>query len=147
MDETDRKIINMMQDGIPVCSRPYALLAEQLEISEIELRRRLIRLRDQGLISRIGPMYHAERIGGGLTLAAMRIPPHDFERVARIVNSFDEVAHNYEREHEFNMWFVVATEKPESIERILSEIEAKSGYPVYNLPKLEEFYLDLRLTA
>jgi len=144
MDETDRKIINSLQDGIPICDRPFAKAAEGIGISEDELRRHLISLRDKGTITRIGPMYHAERLGGGLTLAAMRIPEKDFERVATQVNAFDEVAHNYERNHEFNMWFVLATEDVGRINEVLEAIEKETGYPVHNMPKLEEFYVGLK---
>jgi hypothetical protein len=65
--------------------------------------------------------------------------------VATQVNAFDEVAHNYERDHEFNMWFVLATETAERIDEVLSEIERNTGYPVYNMPKIEEFYIGLKL--
>jgi hypothetical protein len=92
-------------------------------------------------------MYHAERLGGALTLAAMKIPPQDFERVAGIVNGFPEVAHNYAREHEFNMWFVLATETPQRIDEVIGEIEKATGYTVYNMPKLEEFFVGLRFEA
>jgi len=92
-------------------------------------------------------MYHAERLGGGLTLAAMQIPSHDFERVAAIVNAFPEVAHNYAREHALNMWFVLATETPERIDQVIAAIERDTGYPVHNLPKQEEFFVGLRFEA
>jgi len=144
MDDTDRKIINTLQGGISVCDHPFAMAAEEMGISEDELRQHLIRLRDNGIITRIGPMFHAERMGGGLTLAAMRIPQENFDRVATQVNAFDEVAHNYERNHEFNMWFVLATENTERIDEVLESIEKKTGYPVYNMPKLEEFYVGLK---
>jgi len=92
-------------------------------------------------------MYHAERLGGALTLAAMKIPAADFERVAGIVNAFPEVAHNYAREHELSMWFVLATETPERIDEVIGVIERATGYKVYNMPKLEEFYVGLRFTV
>jgi len=144
IDATDRSIINALQSGIPVCERPFAPAADALGIDEDTLIQRLIRLRKQGILSRIGPMYHAERMGGGLTLAAMRIPKKELDRVAEQVNAFDEVAHNYEREHTFNMWFVLATETVDGIADVLSNIEQTTGYPVYNMPKLEEFYVGLR---
>lgn len=145
MDEIERRIINSLQDGIPICDKPYAEAAEALGMSEEDLLGRLIKLRDQGVFSRIGPMYYAEGMGGGLTLAAMRIAREDFNRVVTQVNAFREVAHNYERDHEFNMWFVVATEKAEDVEKVLARIEKRTGYPVYNMPKLQEFYIGLRL--
>ena len=99
------------------------------------------------MLSRFGPMYDAERLGGGLTLAAMAVPEDRFDEVAAIVGSFPEVAHNYERTHELNMWFVVATERPERIGEVLGEIEAATGLAVLDLPKLEEYFLELKLSA
>ena len=147
MDATDRKIVNALQGGFPISERPYAETATKLGIGEDDLIRRLDTLLSDGTLTRFGPMYHAERLGGALTLAAMRIPPQDFERVAERVNRFPEVAHNYARTHDFNMWFVLATETPERITEVIGEIERATGYRVYNMPKLEEFYVGLRFEA
>ncbi|MGA9031609.1 MAG: AsnC family transcriptional regulator [Sulfuricaulis sp.] len=147
MDAVDRAIVNQLQGGFPVCERPYAEVATTLGLSEDELMQRLDTLLENGTLTRFGPMYHAERLGGALTLAAMKIPAADFERVSGIVNGFPEVAHNYAREHAFNMWFVLATETPSRIEQVIGEIEKAAGYRVYNMPKLEEFYVGLRFTV
>jgi DNA-binding Lrp family transcriptional regulator len=90
-------------------------------------------------------MYHAERLGGALSLVAMEIPAADFDRVAEQVNAFPEVAHNYARDHALNMWFVLATEKPERKDWILGEIERETGYRAYDMPKLAEYFVGLRL--
>jgi DNA-binding Lrp family transcriptional regulator len=147
MDAVDRAIVNQLQGGFPVCERPYAEAATTLGLTEDELMQRLDALLENGTLTRFGPMYHAERLGGALTLAAMKVPAEDFERVTEIVNRFPEVAHNYAREHAFNMWFVLATEAPERIEQVIGEIEKAAGYRVYNMPKLEEFYVGLRFTV
>jgi DNA-binding Lrp family transcriptional regulator len=147
MDDLDRRLINALQGGFPVCERPYAEVGGRLGLDEDEVIARLERLLEDGLLSRFGPMYDAERLGGGLTLAAIAVPQDRFEDVAAIVNGFPEVAHNYERTHELNMWFVVATERPERIGEVLREIEAATGLPVLALPKLEEYFLELRLSA
>ena len=147
MDAMDRAIVNHLQGGFPVCERPYAEAATKLGLTEDELMQRLDALLENGTLTRFGPMYHAERLGGALTLAAMKVPVEDFERVTEIVNRFPEVAHNYAREHAFNMWFVLATEAPERIEEVIGEIEKAAGYRVYNMPKLEEFYVGLRFTV
>lgn len=145
LDATDRAIINRLQDGLPLVERPFARVAEELSLSEGRLLYRLEQLRDSGVLSRFGPMYHAERLGGGLTLAALRVPEDDFERVVEAVNAFPEVAHNYRREHALNMWFVLATETPERIAEAIAEIEAATGLAVYNMPKEEEFHVRLHL--
>jgi len=143
MDATDRQIINCLQQGLPVCAQPYAIAGREIGLSEDELLSRLRRLSTLGVISRLGPMYHAEKLGGGLTLVAMQVVAEDFERVAKQVNEFTEVAHNYQRDHPFNMWFVLATETPDEIEAVLSAISARTGYPVFNMPKQEEFFVGL----
>ena len=145
MNDIDRAIINGLQGGFPVCERPYLAAAEQLGLSEEELIERLQCLLDNGTLSRFGPMYHAERLGGALSLVAMEIPAADFDRVAEQVNAFQEVAHNYARDHALNMWFVLATEKPERKDQILAEIERVTGYPAYDMPKLAEYFVGLRL--
>lgn len=147
MDAVDRAIVNALQGDFPICERPYAEAAARLGLSEDELLARLARLLERGVLTRFGPLYHAERLGGAVTLAALRVPGEDFERVAEIVNAFPEVAHNYARAHEFNMWFVVATETPERLAAVLREIERATGLEVYDFPKLEEFYIGLRFEA
>ncbi|NJO15448.1 MAG: Lrp/AsnC family transcriptional regulator [Thioploca sp.] len=145
MDAITRKIINQLQGDFPITEQPYAQVAERLGITETELLQQLTNLLDQGLLSRFGPLYHAERLGGGLTLAAMPVPENKFDQVAAQVNAFPEVAHNYARNHELNMWFILATEQPERIDEIIQEIEAQTGLPVYNMPKQAEYYLGLKL--
>lgn len=145
MDAIARKIINQLQGDFPITEQPYAQVAEQLGITEAELLQQLTNLLDQGLLSRFGPLYHAERLGGGLTLAAMPVPESKFDQVAAQVNAFPEVAHNYARNHELNMWFILATEQPERIDEVIQEIEAQTGLPVYNMPKQAEYYLGLKL--
>lgn len=147
MDELDRSVINQLQGGFPLCDHPYAEVARQLGCSESELLARLEKLLGEKVLSRFGPMYHAERLGGGLSLVAMKIPPDDFERVAGIVNAMPEVAHNYAREHALNMWFVLATETPQGQHEVLARIERESGYPVYNMPKIKEYFVELKLRA
>lgn len=145
LDAADRRLINRLQDGLPLVEAPYAAVAAELDLSEGELLYRLERLLETGVLTRFGPMYHAERLGGGLTLAALAVPEADFERVTEVVNAFPEVAHNYRREHHLNMWFVLATETPERIAEAVSEIEEATGLRVFNMPKQEEFHVRLHL--
>ena len=139
----ERAVINRLQSGLPLVRYPYAAVAEELGISEADLLHTLRDLLERKVLTRFGPMFHAGEMGGGLTLAAMRIPEPDCARVTGQVNQLDEVAHNYRREHDLNMWFVLATETPEDIDRVIADIEADTGYPVYNMPKEEEFHVHL----
>ena len=141
--DTERAIINRLQYGLPLTLTPYRDVADELGITEQRLLDHLKALLANGTLTRFGPMFHAGEMGGGLTLAAMRIPAEDYDRVTEQVNSFPEVAHNYRREHELNMWFVLATETPEGIADTIARIEALTGYPVYNMPKEQEFHVNL----
>jgi DNA-binding Lrp family transcriptional regulator len=145
VDDLDRRIINHLQGGFPVSERPYAEVAVELGTDERTLIEHLQRLLDDRLLTRFGPMYQAERLGGGLTLAAMQVPERELDRVVAEVNAYPEVAHNYQREHDFNVWFVLATDAPERIDAAIADIAARTGYPVYNMPKCEEFFVGLRL--
>lgn len=147
MDELDRAIVNALQGGFPVSDRPFAEVAAQLHTTEPELIARIDSLLRRKILSRFGPMYHAERMGGSLSLAAMKIPADDFERVAEIVNAMPEVAHNYARDHVFNMWFVLATETPQAHAAALRKIERETGYPVYDMPKIKEYFVGLKFAV
>ncbi|HEY6093749.1 MAG TPA: AsnC family transcriptional regulator [Gallionellaceae bacterium] len=144
MDSVDRAIINRLQDGFPICERPFAAVANELGLAESELIERVQHLLDARILSRFGPMYHAERLGGALSLAAMKIPARDFDRVAGQVNALPEVAHNYEREHDLNMWFVLATETAQGQQAAIEKIERDTGYHVFNMPKLDEYFVELK---
>ena len=147
MDELDRRIVNTLQGGFPLCERPFEKAAWDLQISEQELLSRMQKLLDERTLTRFGPLYDAERLGGAFSLCAMSVPAADFERVAALVNAHPEVAHNYERDHRFNMWFVLATSNKEKISSVISRIEGETGYAVMNLPREEEFFVELRLSA
>jgi DNA-binding Lrp family transcriptional regulator len=147
IDETDRKIINALQGGFPISERPYLAAADRIEISEDELIARLGRLVDERVLSRFGPMYDAEKMGGAVTLCAMAVPDERFDEVADIVNGRREVAHNYARTHDLNMWFVVASDDPADLARIIAGIEADTGLKVFDFPKQEEFFIGLWVNA
>lgn len=147
MDAVDRKLINALHGGVPIEERPYLMIGGQLGISEDEVIERLQRLLDDRTLTRFGPLYDAAKLGGAFTLAAMAVPEKRFDEVTEIVNSFPEVAHNYAREHALNMWFVVGAERPERIAEVLNQIRDRTGLEVLNMPKEEEYFLELRLTA
>ncbi len=147
MDARDKELINALHGGVPIEERPYAAIAERLAMTEEEVIERLQRLLDDRTLTRFGPLYDAARLGGAFTLAAMAVPEDRFDEVAEIVNSFPEVAHNYAREHALNMWFVVGAERPARIVEVLSQIKDRTGLEVLNMPKEEEYFLELRLTA
>ncbi len=146
-DVIDAMLINYLQEHFPICDSPYRHVATALGLTEEDVLSRLQTLLDKGVISRFGPLYHAERMGGALTLAALKVPQEHVERVTDIVNAFPQVAHNYARNHVLNMWFVLATETPQELAQTLLDIESQTGLRVYNMPKINEYFVGLKLEA
>jgi DNA-binding Lrp family transcriptional regulator len=147
VDDVDRAIIDALQDGFPLSERPFAEAGAMLGLDEEDLIERVRRLREAGILSRFGPMYNADRFGGHITLAAIAVPPERFDAVAGQVNAFPEVAHNYARDHALNMWFVVAAESARRVAEVLTEVQARTGLAVHDMPKLREFRVALKLKA
>ena len=146
MDELSRQFINRYQGGFPIEEQPFASVAADLGTDPATLLSTIQELMgDDGLLSRFGPLYDASSMGGSLTLAALSVPDDRFDEVTNLVNEMPEVAHNYQREHELNMWFVIATETPELLQQTIERIEQTANLPVYNFPKLQTFYLGLWL--
>lgn len=147
MDELERRIINHLQGGLRICERPYQTAADELGISEDELIARLASLLERRVLTRVGPLFQIERMGGAFTLAALQAPVERYDEIAALVNALPEVAHNYQREHALNMWFVLATETPQGIAEVIAQIEAQSGCQVLNFPKSHEYFVELKLQA
>lgn len=146
-DAVDRRIINALQEGFPLVPRPFAAVGRRLGLNEAELIERLENLRRCGAVTRFGPFFDAAAMGGAFCLCAMAVPEEHFESVAEQVNAHPEVAHNYARAHALNMWFVLATEKPDQVEATARAIEAETGLAVLRFPKEQEFYIGFRVSA
>ena len=147
LDRIDRQLLERLQDGIAVERRPYRAVARKISVSEEVVIARIARLLDNGALTRFGPLFNADKMGGAFCLCAMAVPADRFEEVATKVNAHHEVAHNYERAHRLNMWFVLATELPEQIEAVARKIECETGLQVLRLPKLEEFFIGFKVAA
>jgi DNA-binding Lrp family transcriptional regulator len=147
MDAMDRRIVDTLQEAFPVCERPFLAVASGLGLTESELIARVDRLLGDGTLTRFGPLFDAERLGGKFVLCAMSVPAKSFDDVAARVNAMPAVAHNYARDHALNMWFVLATETPGLADDAIGEIERETGLPVQAFPKEREFFVGLRLPA
>lgn len=147
LDALDRALLDRLQDGIAVTDRPFLAVAQELGATQETVLGRLRRMLRKGVLTRFGPMFNAEAMGGAFCLCAMAVPPERFDAVAELVNGFPEVAHNYERDHRLNMWLVLAAERPERIAAVAEEIEARTGLAVLRLPKEAEFFLRLKVAA
>jgi DNA-binding Lrp family transcriptional regulator len=145
LTETTRRILNTLQDGFPLFPRPFQKAALNLDISEPELLAHTLVLLDSGMLSRFGPLYNADRMGGSNVLAAMRVPQDRFDAVAEQVNAHPEIAHNYARDHALNMWFVAAAKTAEAVEATFLAIEAETGLTVLRFPKEREYFVELKL--
>lgn len=147
LDAIDRALINALQGDFPLTRQPFAEVGARLGLSSAEVLARLQALLDARVLTRFGPMFQVERIGGAFCLAAIAVPEYEFDSVAERVNAFVEVAHNYRREHELNMWFVLATERPEGITAVARRIEAATGLTVHLFPKEREYFVEMKLEA
>jgi DNA-binding Lrp family transcriptional regulator len=147
LDDTDRRIVNALQDGFPLSPSPYLEAADRLGLTEDELIARLRRLLETRVLTRFGPFLDAAAMGGAFCLCAMAVPAERFEAVMIHINAHPEVAHNYERTHRLNMWFVLATETADGIERVAREIEAETGLKALLFPKEQEFFIGFRVAA
>jgi DNA-binding Lrp family transcriptional regulator len=142
LDAIDRRLLNDFQQGFPLSARPYAEVGARLGIGETEVLARLSRLAAAGAVSRVGPVLRPKRVGVS-TLAAMAVLPGRLEAVAELVNAYPEVNHNYEREHRFNLWFVLTASDQARLDEVLAEIALYTGIEVLDLPMLEEYHIDL----
>jgi len=142
MDAFELTLLNTFQRGFPLVARPFALIAEQLGGTEAEVLATLGHLRERGAVSRIGAVVAPRRIGAS-TLAALSAPPERLAEVADLVSRLSEVNHNYEREHAFNLWFVLTARDADALGGTLARIGDQTGCPVISLPLREEFHIDL----
>lgn len=141
----DARIIDRLQAGLCVVERPFLEAADALGIEEAVLIDRLRALLDDGVLSRFGPMFNADAIGGAYCLCAMAVPEARFDAVCAEVNEHPEIAHNYARTHALNMWFVIAAEQPARIAQVIRDIESRTGLAVLDFPKEEEYFIGLHL--
>ncbi len=137
----ERTFINRYQGDFPLVERPFALVAQALGTDEAHLIRMVQELLASGLLSRFGPLFDAERLGGRFTLAAMAVPEAEFDRVAAQLAALPEVAHNYRRDHALNMWCVLATPSEELLRQALAHLQDLTGLEVLDFPKLAEYHL------
>jgi DNA-binding Lrp family transcriptional regulator len=138
----DRRLLNDFQKEFPVTPAPYAEIAARLGTDEATVLRRLEMLKKKGYISRIGPVFKVNGVGVSL-LAALSVPEDRLLEVAGLINAYAEVNHNYEREHPYNLWFVLTARDTDRITAVIGEIEARTGLTVLQLPLIEDYHIDL----
>jgi len=142
LDEFERRLLDGFQRDFPLTPRPFAAIAERLGVSESEVLSTLREMKEMGVISRVGAVFRTGSVGAS-TLAAMAVPAARLQPVADLVSAYDEVNHNYEREHRLNLWFVVTAADEDAVQAVLDDISTRTGIKVLNLPMVEDYHLDL----
>ncbi len=142
LDDIDASIIDGFQSGFPVEARPFRAVGETVGVSEGDALERVERLYERGIFRRFGPVLNPPVIGSS-TLAAVQAPEDRFDEIADVINAYPQINHNYRRDHEWNMWFVVTAGSRERRDEILDEIEARTDCTILNLPMLTDFYINL----
>ena len=147
LSDFDRRLINALQGDFPLTSAPFDDIAARLDCQPEAVMEGVESLLERGVITRFGPLFNIEQLGGTFSLCALQVPEERFGEVTELVNAYPQVAHNYRRDHHWNMWFVLATETLEELEATFDDIVVRSDCPGLNLPKEQEFYVGLRLSA
>lgn len=146
MDQRDKELLNEIQAGFPVEPHPYRVLGERLSMDEEEVIARIAKLRQAGIIRRLGASIDSRRVGFVSTLLAAKVPKEKFETVVKIINACAGVTHNYERRHEYNVWFTLIAPSVEEKERIIGQLREKAGVEILELPakKIFKIRVDFR---
>ncbi len=140
MDEIDKAILNRIQSDFPIASRPFLVVAEELDLTEAEVLERIQRLKDMGIIRRIGGNFVPNKLGYVSTLCAAKVPNDKIDLFAEVVNRYPGVTHNYLRENSFNVWFTFIAPSMQEIEQHLEDIAQQTGIPeILNLPATRVF--------
>jgi len=140
MDDSDRAIINEIQSDFPIAERPFQELATRLQLSEDEILERVKRLKEEGVIRRIGGNFNSKKLNFTSTLCAARVPEQKLAKFVETVNRYPGVTHNYLRNHGYNVWFTFIAENMAYIDNALNEISATTGVgEIRNLPAVRMF--------
>ena len=140
MDNTDRAILNRIQSDFPITPRPFLSIANDLGFSENEVLKRVARLKERGIIRRIGGNFVPEKLGFISTLCAAKVPNNKIDRFTKVVNQYTGVTHNYERDNKYNIWFTFIAPSMDEIEKNLQQIAKDTGVrDIINLPSTKVY--------
>lgn len=146
MDEIDKKLLTLIQRELPIDKRPFQIIAESLSITEKEVLERIDNLKKEGLIRRIGGIFNSRKLGYTSTLCAAKVPASKVDYVAKVIDSYDEITHNYIREGIYNMWFTVITYSQDNLHSIIEQIKTNTGLDdIISLPAVKLFKIKVAL--
>ncbi len=134
MDAQDKQILDIIQSHFPIDPRPYAVVGEQVGLTESEVLARVRKLRGSGVIRRMGANFGSKQLGWKSTLCGAEVPQDKLDLFVAEVNKHPGVTHNYLRAHQFNVWFALIAPTEADVEAILADITAKTGVEIMNLP-------------
>lgn len=150
-DRTDLALLDALQDDIPLVSCPWKEIAARQGISEAEVLQRMQHLQDTGILRGISPVLESRHLGiTAATLVALRVPDSRVHEVARIINEYPEVSHNYRRDHPYSVWFTLAAASGDRMSEVLTEILERTGIletDMLNLPTRQRYKIDVRFTC
>ena len=148
MDDIDRDILNIIQSGFPVKSRPFMEIGKSLDLTEKEVIARIKSLKTEGIIRRIGGNFVSKKLGFTSTLCAAKVPENKIEEFVKKVNSYKGVTHNYLRNHDYNIWFTFIAPSMDDINLSLQEISATTNVrDILNLPAVNMFKIKVDFTV
>ena len=145
LDRVDKLILNAIQSGFPVETRPYQVLAEKLaacglDLSETEVWKRVKALRSNGFIRRVGAIFNAGPIGYRSSLCTARVPGNKLDVFSALVNQAPQVTHNYLRSDSLDVWFTFSSDRPEALDEFLSDLKDKSGVDEIHVLEAEQLF-------
>jgi DNA-binding Lrp family transcriptional regulator len=150
VDQTDLAILNALQDDLPLVSRPWKAIADRLNISETDMIDRMKNLEESGIIRDISPVLESRSLGlHAATLVALHVPEERLEEIAGVISSYAEVSHNFQRDHYYSLWFTIAAQNEEGIQRVLHEILQQTAIPVsdvLDLPTTKKIKINVRFS-
>jgi len=142
-----KRLCNLLQEGLPICTRPFAEIAKALDSDEADVLKQTAELKDVGVIRRISAVVNHRALGMKSTLVAAHVPQEIFGEVAGAVNSLQGVSHNYLRNHHYNLWFTLQAPTRAEIEVTLAQLSGRFDVEFYSLPVKRVFKLDVRFDA
>ncbi|MDO8872099.1 MAG: winged helix-turn-helix transcriptional regulator [Methanoregula sp.] len=149
-DPTDLAILNALQDDLPLVSRPWKAIADRLGITETGMLSHMKKLEEAGIIRDISPVLESHALGlHAATLVALHVPEERREEIATVISSYAEVSHNFQRDHYYSLWFTIAAQNKEGIQRVLDEILQQTGIPAsdaLDLPTTKKIKINVRFS-